>query len=88
MTQQILGMVKERLINCSTRFDNDQIDAVMEIVEKSGYSEIYEALSDLALCFRNIEILSSIQDEFEKDALKTAIDTMTKVLAKVEGREE
>ena len=44
MTQQINGMVRERLINCNTHFDFDQIEAIMKVVEDSGYSDMYEAL--------------------------------------------
>ena len=50
--------------------------------------DMYEALKSMAACFRNIEILSNTTDEFEKGMLKIAIDTMTKVLAKAEGKEE
>ena len=44
MTQQINGMVRERLVNCATHFDSDQIEAVMAVLEDSGYSDMCEAL--------------------------------------------
>ena len=50
--------------------------------------DMYEALGDLASCFRNIEILGSIPNEDEKHLLEIAINTMTNALAKAEGREE
>jgi len=39
--------IRERLINCDTHFDNDQIEAVMKVVEDSGYSDMYEACKKL-----------------------------------------
>ena len=46
MSQRSNGMVRERLINCDTHFDNDQVEAVMQVVEDSGYSDMYEALKE------------------------------------------
>ncbi len=45
MAQQIASTVRERLINCDTHFDNDQIEAVMQVIEDSGYFDMYEALN-------------------------------------------
>lgn len=47
MTLQINGMVKERLLNCDTHFDFDQIKAIMGVIGDSGYSDLYEALKAL-----------------------------------------
>ena len=49
-------------------------------LDKAKY-DLYYALKDLTTCFRNIEILSNVADEFEKHSLETAVDEMTKVLA-------
>jgi len=47
-------MVRERLINYDTHFDNDQVEAVMRVLEDSGYSDMYEALKS-AITFRSYE---------------------------------
>ena len=57
MTQQINGMFIEKLINCDTHFDNDQIEAIMKVLEDSGYSDMYEALKSV------VEMQSTPQDE-------------------------
>ena len=49
--------------------------------------DMYEALSDLAACFRNTEILGNIQNEGEKHSLEIAINSMSKALAKAAGKE-
>lgn len=49
--------------------------------------DTHEALEDLAACFRNIEILTNIQNEGERYSLEIAINAMTKALAKAKGEE-
>ena len=38
---------RRRLLECDTHFDGDQIEAVMQVVEESGYSEMYRALKEI-----------------------------------------
>ena len=81
MTQQINGMVRERLINCDTHFDNGQIEAVMEVVEQSGYSELYDAL-------KAIDGYLSASFPANLTRKKHAVELLDKALAKAEGRNE
>ena len=47
-------------------------------------SDMYEALKGMVGCFRNIEIVSSIQDDTERHLLGLAVEDMAKALAKAE----
>ena len=55
MTQQINGTVRGKLINCDTHFDNDQIEAVMRVIDKAGFLDMYEALKELMVAYGAID---------------------------------
>jgi len=76
MTQQINGTVREKLINCDTHFDNDQIEAIMKVVEDSGYSDMYEALKDMVSWY--------IKQGFNRELPE--FRAMQQALAKAEGK--
>lgn len=61
-------------------------DHIVYCPKHKAAPDMYEALEDLAACFRNIEILSNVQNEGEKYSLEIAINSMTKALAKAEGK--
>ena len=63
-------------------FENAQANANLI----AAAPDMYEALKDLAACFRNIDVLLSIQDDNERWLLGIAHDTMNKALAKVDGK--
>ena len=77
-------MIKERLINCGTHFENDQIEAVIRVFEDSGYSDMYEALKEICRTYR-IEPDSKPENWDARGLTGWAI--VLKALAKVEGRE-
>lgn len=79
MTQQINGMVRERLVNCDTHFDNDQIEAVMQVVEDSGYFDLYEALK-ASLSY--LQAIPNVSDA----PVGGVIKQVEQALAKVEGK--
>ena len=81
MTQQINGMVKEKLIKCDTHFSNDQIEAIMKVLEDSGYSDMYEALGTIR---RTAE--SSGDLYYLRNALKIIARIARESKAKAEGK--
>ena len=71
--------------------DNDFIDCGMNEANAhliAAAPDMYEALKDLAACFRNIELVASVQNADEKAFLGIAVNAMTKALAKAEGLPE
>ena len=69
--------VRERLINCDTHFDNDQIEAVMRVLDDSGYSDMYEALK---------QIRSDLATDYATTILTTTQDMISQALSKAEGK--
>jgi len=84
VTQQIVGMAKEKLINCDTHFSNDQIEAIIRVLEDLGYSDMYEALKEISAG------LMLNQDNLTMDSLRYVIKASTEIannaLAKAEGK--
>ena len=50
---------REKLLNNDTYFGNDQIEAVMQVVKDSVYSDMYEALKAITTQFSKLDKLYS-----------------------------
>ncbi len=75
------GKLKERLINCDTHFTGDQIEAIMKVLEDSGYSKMYEALKMV----KEVMDISEVDHAMQPQVGKEPYLKVLQAIAKAEG---